>query len=81
MVERHPPLESAGDLDIGGVQVDRHFRRQRGSAVGGYPVEQVQRGGVHVSEPGLQRSPLPSENLRASPAAVVAASPGTGVNA
>ncbi len=59
VVERHPLLEPAVDLHIGGVQVDRHIRRQRPSAAGVDSAEHVEPGGVHVTEPGLHRRPLP----------------------
>lgn len=44
-------------------------------AVGTNPIEQTERGGVHVIEPGLHRAHCPSPIRRASPAAVVDAGP------
>ena len=58
VVVGHPALVSAVDLDVGGVQVDRHALGQRGRPLWCHHRQRGQRGGVHVAQPGLHRRPL-----------------------
>jgi hypothetical protein len=58
VVVGHPALVAAVDLHVGGVQIDRHLRGQRGGPLRRHRGEHVQRGGMHIAEPGLHRRPL-----------------------
>ena len=56
VVERHPALVAPVDLDVGGVQVDRDLLAQcRGPLRG----QQREHRGVHITDRGLHRPPLP----------------------
>jgi hypothetical protein len=61
VVERHPALATAVDLDIGGIQLDRHLLTQRRRTVGG---QQPDRGRSDVAEPGLHTSPIVARIVR-----------------
>jgi hypothetical protein len=76
MVEGHSALAAAVDLHVGGVQADRHALGQRGRPLRRPDRHRLQRGDVHVTEPGLHRRPLHQGELAGRPGRGRRAQPG-----
>ena len=80
MVVRDPALVAAVDLHVGGVQIDGHALSQGGRTPGINRGQRGQRGGVYVTEPGLDRYATARGQPAAQPGRRRRARSGTGVN-